>query len=112
MKGKNQSEHAKKLISLASKGNKYALGKIAVNNGSIMKMVYPDKIPEGFKIGALPNKKKISDIGRKHMAECVRNVRYCTNGIITIRINKNDPLPDGFEYGNCKLKQRYKKSNK
>ena len=42
MKGKHQSELAKAKISAASKGNKYALGRIAVNNGLEQKMVFRD----------------------------------------------------------------------
>ena len=56
MKGKHQSESAKAKISAASKGNKYALGRIAVNNGLEQKMVFRDQIPEGFKVGSLPHK--------------------------------------------------------
>ena len=47
MYGKNHSEETKQKIA------KKRHGKIYVNNGVINKVVLPNEIPEGFKIGKL-----------------------------------------------------------
>ena len=51
LKGKPKSEEHKLKLSIAAKNRKKGL--IWVNNGFISKMVYPDKIPEGFIKGRL-----------------------------------------------------------
>ena len=109
MKGKHQSASAKIKISAASKGNKYALGKIAVNNGLEQKMVFPNEIPEGFVIGSLPHR-SLSEQTRQNMSKASRGTMYFTNGIKVIRLKPGDSIPEGFIRGSAKRSEEQKQA--
>lgn len=98
LKGRHISEETKEKISIASKGNQYALGKIAVNNGVTQKMVYPDQIPEGFVVGSLEHK-LCSEEAKNKIRRYQSGIKCFTNGITTIRVHNESDVPEDFVRG-------------
>lgn len=79
------------MTKLRKKMSEQRAGKVWVNNGKINKCVFPEKIPEGFVLGAIPSEKQ------KHIN---RGRIYITNGIKNSSIYLNqDPIPEGWWIG-------------
>ena len=79
-------------------GHTHARDRIWVNNGLDSKMVYPDKIPEGYFLGRLASH-------AEHMSDSIkgkpRSWRWVTKEGTTEskRISKTDKLPEGYVEG-------------
>lgn len=90
-------------------GNKNVNGKIWINDGCKEYMVYPDRIPEGFKIGRLYKNnnriyKKWSQQQKKKLSQSFKNRRWINNGIENRIISLDADIPTGYVLGRLKKK--------